>query len=90
MGEGETITQGYYYIRHVHIFNTHYSSSTHLATVNPREDSERPLTISWATFTIELPQAALGPLNPSSVPNGFGGFLTPSIGAVMVSKMKIE
>lgn len=36
-------------------------------------------TIWWATFTIELPQAAPAPLNPSSVPNGFGGCFTLSM-----------
>lgn len=46
----------------------------YFATVKPRF-SDLPDTICRATFTIELPQAAPAPLNPSSVPNGFEGFL---------------
>jgi len=44
------------------------------ATVKPRF-SDLPDTICRATLTIELPQAAPAPLNPSSVPKGFAGLL---------------
>lgn len=48
----------------------------YLATVNPLANDDFPDTIWRATLTIELPQAAPGPLNPSSVPNGLVWFLT--------------
>lgn len=51
---------------------------TYFATVNPRPN-DFAVTIWWATFTIELPHAAPGPLKPSSVPNDFGGCFTLSI-----------
>lgn len=52
--------------------------ATYFAIANPlpRDLAD---TIWWATFTIELPQAAPAPLNPSSVPNGFGGCFTLSM-----------
>lgn len=56
---------------------------SYFATVKPRF-SDLPDTICRATFTIELPQAAPAPLNPSSVPNGLDGFLT----SAMYSRMK--
>lgn len=48
------------------------------ATVNPLPNDFAE-TICCATLTIELPHAAPGPLNPSSVPNGFGGCFTLSM-----------
>lgn len=56
---------------------------TYFAIVNPLFNA-LAFTIWWATFTIELPQAAPAPLNPSSVPNGFGGCLT----SAMVNSVK--
>lgn len=65
-----------------------FIANTHFAMANPRPNDLAD-TIWCATFTIELPQAAPAPLNPSSVPNGFGGCFTLSIISSVETK-KIE